>query len=99
MSCEAGGGEEDDNDRHVHDDNDDDNDQVRVVLYWIPGCFNSLLTSGELQLVSALSLTSSSLSSQSVLDTYTHTLLSALAATQSWSTILHIRAAGDTYLH
>ena len=54
---------------------------MRVVLYWIPGCFNSLLTSGDLQLVSALSLTSS-LSSQSVLDTYTHTLLSALAATQ-----------------
>ena len=56
---------------------------VLLELYLrIPGCFNSLLTSGELQLVSALSLTSSSLTSQSVLDTYTHTLLSALAATQ-----------------
>ena len=55
---------------------------VLLELYLrIPGCFNSLLTSGDLQLVSALSL-SSSLSSQSVLDTYTHTLLSALAATQ-----------------
>ena len=59
---------------------------VRLVLMElylrIPGCFNSLLTSPDLELVTSVSLATSSPQSQSVLDTHTHTLLSALAATQ-----------------
>ena len=59
---------------------------VRLVLMElylrIPGCFNSLLSSPDLGLVTSISLAASSPQSQSVLDTYTHTLLSALAATQ-----------------
>ena len=59
---------------------------VRLVLMElylrIPGCFNSLLASPDLELVTSVSLAASSPQSQSVLDTYTHTLLSALAATQ-----------------
>ena len=47
----------------------------------IPGCFNSLLDEDDLQLVSSLSLTSSD-TSQSILDIYSHTLLSALSLTQ-----------------
>ena len=57
---------------------------VRLVLMElylrIPGCFNSLLASPDLELVTSVSLAASSPQSQSVLDTYTHTLLSALAA-------------------
>ena len=49
---------------------------VIMELYLrIPGCFNSLLDRPDMDLVSSLSVTSA-LSSQSVLDTYTHTLLS-----------------------
>ena len=59
---------------------------VRLVLvelyHRIPGCFNSLLSYPDLELVTSVSLATSGPQSQSVLDTFTHTLLSALAATQ-----------------